>query len=335
MVTIQDVAREANVSPATVSRVLNNSLVVSESKRKQVMDAVEKLGYELPVRTTRSGKHVLLISDVSNAEFSNAFYHSLSASGYQMVQFYNCEGQHTQDDLLMFLQSYPANQIAGIVTYNFVRPLNTPLFELLNKYPVVQIGSSQPFHQTVRVGTHRFQAAYEVTKHLLKKGCKRIAALVAGAGSIREGSSGVTEVLNGYRSALMDYNLTVDPSLIRECDFLVEGAYESVRGFLKETDAVPDAILCPMDTLAVGTMRAVMELGYRIPDDIRIMSLMNDWPAPFLSPSLSTVNYPREAVAKEVVRNLHQMILGEQMHMQQLFVPYTISYRESTEGIAE
>ena len=82
-------------------------------------------------------------------------------------------------------------------------------------------------------------------------------------------------------------------------------------------------------------MRAAEELGYRIPEDIRIMSMMDEWCAPFLTPSMSTVNYPREAVAREAVRNLHQMIQGEELHMQRIFVPYTISYRESTEGRKE
>ena len=327
MVTISDVAREANVSPATVSRVINNSLVVSASKRQRVLEAIEKLGYVLPSRNASAGRLVLVISDVSNADMSNQLYQSLADGGFQMFQFYFCEGPNTQADLQNFLAQMPLQQIAGIILYNFVRDIDESLHRMLDEFPIVQIGCNQAFRRTISLEKNNFQATYEATRHLLELGCKRVAFFSAGV----ENSLSILRhnQINGYRSALLDYGFAPQDWIV-ESDFTVEGCYESTLQLLQRSGERPDGFVCPIDSMAVGCLRAIHDCGLRVPEDISMISLMGSWCSRFLKPSLSSLDFPPETICRETVRQL-QLLIAEPSPVQQtIFLPFSFTFREST-----
>ena len=327
MVTIHDVAREAGVSLATVSRVVNNSLVVSAATRQKVQAAIEKLGYQAPVRAGAGvKKQVLVISDVSDAEGSNSLYQALSALGYQMYVFYNCERKEPDADLLQFLKQQ--NNIAGIILQNFVRPVGEDLFAALNDYPIVQYETRLPFDNTVTLGINHFQAAYDATEHLLSLGCKRI-AFVGGFSDIPTDAGTPRTMINGYRSALLDGNLMPDPALLIECDFTIEGAYEGLRHFLTAGNPA-DGFVVPLDTMALGCLRALREAGLNVPGNMKLISLLGMWCSAFTTPSISSLDQPSEAISQEAARLIDLLISGQPGAGRRISIPHSFTYREST-----
>ncbi len=327
LVTIHDVAREAGVSLATVSRVVNNSLVVSAATRQKVQAAIEKLGYHAPDRAGAwAKKQVLMISDVSDPEGSNSLYQALSALGYQMFVFYNCEREDPDADLLQFLKQQ--NNVAGIILQNFVRPVGEALFAALNSYPIVQYETRLPFDNTVTLGINHFQAAYDATEHLLSLGCRRIA--FAGGSSDIPADAGTTKtMINGYRSALLDGDLMPDPNLIIECDFTIEGAYEGLRDFLAAGKQA-DGLVVPLDTMALGCLRALQEAGQKVPGNLKLISLMGMWCSAFTTPSISSLDQPSEAISQEAARLIDMLISGQPGAGRRVSIPHSFTYREST-----
>ena len=327
MVTIHDVARKAGVSLATVSRVVNNSLVVSEATRKKVQAVIDQLGYQPQVRAGAGvKKQVLVITDVSDADISNALYHALAACGYQMYVFYNCERAEPDADLLQFLQQQSG--IAGIILQNFVRPVGQALFDALNVYPIVQLNTRLPFNNSITLGINHFQAAYDATEHLLSLGCKRI-ALLEPSSDLSADTGAPRSRTNGYRSALLDHDLIPDPALQIDCDFTSEGAYEGMRSFLAAGNQA-DGFVCPLDIMALGCMRAMQDSGLRAPDNGMVISLMGMWCSGFTSPSISSLDYPREAIAQESAKQIDLMISGQPGAGQRISLPHSFTYREST-----
>lgn len=327
MVTINDVAREANVSPATVSRVINNSLVVSASKRQRVLEAVAKLGYVLPTRAATTGRLVLVISDVSNADMSNQLYQSLADGGFQMFQFYFCEGQNTQSDLLHFLTQMPLQQIAGIVLWNFVRGIDEELQQALDEFPIIQIGCNQPFSRTVSLEKNNFDASFDATMHLLEHGCKRI--VFFSSNTDFSPSTVRHHQINGYRSALLDHGFAPQDWIV-ESDFTVEGAYESTLQLLRSEGERPDGFVCPIDSMAMGCLRAIHDSGLRVPEDISLITLLGSWCSRFTTPSLSALDFPPEAICREAVRQLQLLIADPSPTQKTITLPYHFTFREST-----
>ncbi|MBO6054771.1 MAG: LacI family DNA-binding transcriptional regulator [Oscillospiraceae bacterium] len=326
MVTIHDVAREAGVSLATVSRVVNHSLVVSQATREKVLEAIEKVGYQPPVRSGSGRKQILVITDVSDADFSNSLYHSLADLGYQMFVFYNCEQSDPQQDLLRFLQQQSG--ISGIILHNFVRPAGEELFAVLNAYPVVQIDTWLPFDNTVTLGINHFQAAYDATEHLISAGCRKI-VLLGGLFDLPPEAGYPRIMKNGYRSALMDAGQTPDPALAIECDFTIEGVYAGVRSFLAEGNSA-DGFVCAMDTIALGCMRALQDSGLHVPEDAKVISLMSTWCSAFTTPSLTALDYPREALSQELAQQMDLLLSGQPGGGRRIYLPHRFLYREST-----
>ena len=324
MVTTYDIAKAAGVSPATVSRVVNNSPVVSASTRQRVLSAIAALGYQIPVRSSAQ-KQVLVVTDVSNADTSNALYAALSELGYQMVIFYNYE-QSAQGDLLNYLRQLPAGSISGLILHNFVRPVAPTLLEVLNSYPIVQYGSTHPFSCTVCLDLDRTQVSYDAAAALLQRGAKRLACFTGESGGPAQ------QQLNGFRSALLDAELLPEPQLLIESDYTVEGAYESIRSLL-ESGLFPDGIVCPVDTMALGCIRAPQDAGLSIPEDVQVISTMGMWCAPYTRPSISCLDYPVETMAQEAARQLDLLLNGQKGVGQRITLPYSFTFRESTRSL--
>ena len=327
MATLNDVAKLAGVSPATVSRVLNRSVVVSESTRERVLNAAKELSYELPQVSHPSGdKIILVVSDISNPERSQAFYRSIADAGYQMLQFYYCEGPETEQDLFRFLQSYRSLKISGILLDNFVRPIGSALLAELNRYPVVQLSGRCPLDRMISVDLDSYQAGFEATRILIERGAKRI-ALFHSAGSYQIMDQ---QRLNGYYSALNQYGIVPDPSLLLDIDFLAENSFSRISDLIDSGEKLPDAFICPLDFVAITCLQVLTNAGYKVPDQIQLISLKESWNCQFSSPPLTTIEYPIPIVCSEAVSLLQRLIRGEDLRSQHIGFQGVFHMRQST-----
>ncbi len=304
--TIEDVARAAGVSIATVSRVLNNTGKVADATRTRVMGAVGALGYS-PNAAARSlaARRTYTLGLTVHTIDGDYFQHMLqgaedaaSQHGYTLMLYTTRNvkkfrlGRHNADGAIVFADSQADRQLADFYAADF---------------PVVLLHRSSPAGMQMPVVTvENKKGARMMTDHLIENcGRTRIAFL---RGPDDQEDSYWREM--GYRESLAAHEIPFDPALVGRGEFVIEHARETVRGWLR--DRLPiDAIFAGDDESALGAMMALQEKGVRCPADIAVTGFDDIRLAQYLNPPLTTVRAPIEAAAAEAVYQLVKLINGE------------------------
>jgi LacI family transcriptional regulator len=267
--TIRDIARMADVSHTTVSRVLNDDPRVARKTRNRVLKIVEEVGFK-PDPRARSfvlGKSNLLgleVVDISIpfcAELARGIEYQARQQGYNVIF---CSTNEKPELLENFLNLMAEVGVDGLI-FTSAR-LQEPLIEKLvdDKFPLVLINRKMRGETFNYVVLDNFQGAYTITKHLIDMGYKKVAIIDGPLNT----STGL-ERFKGYQQALRDHNIS-----IRQ-DYIVHGPWSKMTGYtaakrLLETKDRPEAIFGASDHLALGVIDAVEEMGLRIPDDVAL-----------------------------------------------------------------
>ncbi len=305
-ITIEDVAERASVSKATVSRVLNGRGGVSEQLRQRVVAAISELGYQPDrsarrLRGTTSEVLGIIIPDIQNPYFTSvvrgiedlAYNHQLN------VLLGNTDDDPRKQDA--YLRVMMAERVAGLILAPSFGIAPEPLQQLAHHgTPIVLIDRSVarlPFDTVV---VDNVQGAYEGTRHLIELGYQRI-GFVGGDLELSPGR----ERHAGYRQALLDGGMAVDPALVQIDHFKIESGQRLTHRLL-ETTPRPDAIFSANNLLSMGVLMALREAGVRVPDDIALVGFDDlPWAAELFSP-LTAVAQPTYEVGQEAVRILLQ-----------------------------
>ncbi|MBP2643537.1 MAG: transcriptional regulator, LacI family [Firmicutes bacterium] len=307
MVTIADVAAMAGVSVATVSRVLNNSYIVSPEKRARVTEAIEALNYKPNVygrnlRRTES-KLILVVCSTVIEEIMNGIQDTAKDLGYDIVLNYTGSRKKSLDSI-KFLQ----NGLVDGVIYSNLFFADEELINISRQFPVVQCGELLDIPNSFLVSNRDEEAAYNIVHHLISQGKKRIGLVTL---SDAEASCHFSkEREKGYIRALTDFNIPYDPELIRRGDMSFEYGLEAANYFLQMKNR-PDAIFCVQDIPAVGCINAIKSAGVAIPDDIAVAGFDNVELAEMCDPPLTTVAQPFYEIGRETMRTLVSLIKGE------------------------
>ncbi|HEX5690133.1 MAG TPA: LacI family DNA-binding transcriptional regulator, partial [Roseiflexaceae bacterium] len=266
-VTIFDVAREAGVSYATVSRVINNKDHVKPAKREAVLEAMAKLGYvaNKHARSLAGGRSRVIGLLVQGLE---------SAYTGEILRGIDLELEAAQYDLMLYTTHRRRTKESAYVAA-ITRGLADGLLLILPRDPGAYLESLQrqrfPYvlidHQGIgeggaAVGSTNWQGGYDATRHLLELGHRRI-GFVTGAMDL--GCS--VDRLAGYRAALAETRIPDDPTLIFNGDFLRPAGLEAGRSLL-DLPEPPTAIFASNDEMAFGVIDAARDRGLRIPDDL-------------------------------------------------------------------
>lgn len=312
MATIVDVANAAQVSVATVSRVLNDSYAVTDEKKRRVMEAIEAVGYQIPARM-KMGKQlnnnksvVLIISSILIESIILPFQKAADELGYRTIVTYY--GSKEQMDGLEQLINTLDSCIAGILLINAAD--NSPEFQaLVSKYPLVQIGEpilqDQPNYV---VYTDEIKMSQDATNYLLKSGCKKIGALMPEPKHLTLFSQ--KKRVQGYYLALLENGLAIDESLVVSTDITIDGGYESTKKLLKEHPDV-DAILGCCDVVSQGAMYAITESGRLEEKRVVLFSMDRNEMWDYIPHSLSYIDPHHDEMAATAARVLHSVICGE------------------------
>lgn len=307
--TIADVAHRAAVSIATVSRVLNGTTPVQADKAERVRLAMQELQF-VPRHAARAlaGQRTntigLLLPEISGAFFPpmlkgiesgahEAGYDLLIHSRKQEGPSRRPLGEHNTDGLLIFTDGLDHRELHRLYAMNF---------------PMVLLHQSPPdsLHIPV-ISIENKDGAMMLVDHLIEAhGRRRIVFLQGPAG--HEDSSWRER---GYREALESHHIDFHPEWIASGGFDDEEAFAAVGQIL--SDGIEfDAIFAGDDDSAIGAMRALQQTGRLIPDDVAVVGF-DDIPfARYLSPALTTVRAPTEAIGREAVRQLVRLMNGEQ-----------------------
>jgi LacI family transcriptional regulator len=312
-ITIYDIAKHLNISATTVSRGLKNHPAINKNTRKKIAEAAHELGYRsnLFASSLRSKRtHTIgVIVPRLNSNFMSSVLAGMedaaSREHYNLIITQSLEKRekekanaHTMfnkrvDGLLISL-AYDTENISHL----------QPFF---NKgIPVVFFDRTYPHSESTSIVIDNFKAAYDITKHLLDKGCKRIMHL--GGNMLRDVYS---ERLRGYKKALQDYRIPFEEKLLYISTLSEQAGIEAAGHILKmKPGSRPDAVFSANDTAAVHCMMRIKSAGIKIPDDIAFAGFNNDPISSIIEPNLTTINYSGFQVGEVAVMNLINHLKG-------------------------
>jgi len=296
MTTMQDVARAAGVSTATVSRVLNGRPDVNPELAARVTATVQELGYRPNgvARTLRrrvASVWGLIVSDVESSYFTSlvrGVEAVARANGYSVVV---CNSQDDPGTEAAYLEVALAEQMAGVII-SPARPDSDISPLLARGVPVVAIDRRLAQGATSAVVVDNVAAARRATLHLLDAGYRRVACVTG-----PEHVSTAVERLRGYRDALHDRGLEADPALERVENYRVDGGRRAVRE-LAALPEPPDALLLANGLLTVGALSALHELGIAVPEEMGVVGFDDSPWAEVTRPPLTTVAQPTDALGR-------------------------------------
>jgi DNA-binding LacI/PurR family transcriptional regulator len=293
--TIYDIARVANVSKSTVSRVLNNQSNISNDARERVLNAIEQLNYQ-PSKLARglsSGfDAILVVSRSTKTTAHNPFFseimHTISAKAEEenfdvIIQTSN----NSDDELKKCISKIKEKMIKGILMLS--SPTNEDFYKHLDAYniPIVVIGKVVGQYKNVfSIDTNNYEDSYNLTQYLIEQGHTEIACIHS---SLEYHVS--KDRLEGYISCLKDHNLPVRREWIFDGGYTVESAYEAVKQFYQLSHR-PSGVFATDDLKVMSLYKIAHEEGITIPDDLSIVGYSNNYFSPFLSPSPTSIEIP-------------------------------------------
>ncbi|AIE61055.1 catabolite control protein A [Bacillus methanolicus] len=329
-VTIYDVAREANVSMATVSRVVNGNPNVKPATRKKVMEVIERLGYRpnavarglASKKTTTVGVIIPDISSTFFAELTRGIEDIATMYKYNIIL---SNSDQNKEKELHLLNTMFGKQVDGIVFMSGnISSEHVEEFEK-SPVPIVLAGSIEETEKIPSVNIDYEQAAYDVVQSFIEKGHKEIAFVI---GPLHEPIN-KEKKLAGYKRALENYGIPFREDLIIEGDYTYDSGIEAIEKLL-EMDARPTAIFVGSDEMALGVIHGAEDKGYKIPDDFEVISSDNTRLTLMVRPQLTTVVQPLYDIGAVAMRLLTKLMNKEEVSDQIVILPHRIEFRRST-----
>jgi len=321
-VSIKDIAKEAGVSPSTVSRALNNHPRISEDTKVYIQQLAQEMGYVPSVIArslvaNRSATIGVAITDLSDPYYVGLMIGIETAAAAHNYQVILSSFYRDPDRELAVIYDFHQRRVDGvIITGSYIE--NTYLAPDNNFFKPIVVINSLTYPYSVAVD--RVKGAQQVVEHLLNLGHRRIAHVT----QLRDGM----ERLDGYRTALENHNIPIDESLIVTCDGGIAGGITAVPELLSNAYP-PTAIFCFNDLTAIGVINALREREYRVPQDISVTGFDDLTMAAYYHPALTTVRQPSQLVGQRAVDMLLQLIKGRKSVEPQLLLPELV-IRKST-----
>lgn len=315
-VTIDDIARIAGVSKATVSRVINdNPKGVGNATRQKVKDVIEQLGYnpsllERGIALARTKSLGLIIPDITNPffpELVKAVEKQATQQGYTVI-LGNTDFSSEKEQI--YLSTFINKRVDGIILTTTSNNIGS-IQHHLKKYniPCVMLDRSLEDllnENSAGVFVDNEYAAFLACEHLLLHGHKKIAFL----GGPQELSTS-HERFKGYAAALYQYNVAYDQQLVCSGDYTMKSGYDAVMTLSKQAIAFT-GIVASNDAMAIGAIRALHQLNVPIPEQVEIIGFDNIEFSEMTDPPLSTIQQPTSDMGKLAVRLLLDLIAGKE-----------------------
>lgn len=326
---IEDVARQAGVSTATVSRVLSGKSNVSDELRERVLETIRELNYRpsrvaRSLRVQRSSIIGLIISDIQNPFFTSVVRAVEDVAQQRQYSVFLCNSDEDFDKELTYIELMLAEHVAGII----VSPTasSNEIYQRLveMRVPIVALDRRVEDVSIDMVVGDNVAAAHTVVNHLIENGFQRIGAVLG----TPDASTGA-ERQQGYVDALREHGLPVLPELVRSGPPRSPNGYALTMELLQQAEP-PDAIFTGNNLLTVGALRAIHELGLRIPEDIGLAAFDEmDWMF-LVKPALTVVMQPTYEMGRLAAEMLLERIADPDRPPQQVVLQPTIKVRESS-----
>lgn len=326
-VTITDVARDAGVSVATVSKVVNGRYGVAASTAARVREVIDQLGYSSSLvarslRSTQTGVIGILVADFEpfSAEVLKGLSAAAAGSGYELLAWSGYSGHELREGW----ERRSLNQLAGTLIDGAVVVTPT-VVDADAGIPVVAVDPHTGPQGLPMIDSDNFHGALTATEHLLGLGHTRIAFLAG-----RPGLQSAEERERGYREALGNAGITFDPELIRVGGYRQETAEGAARELLTLPEP-PTAIFAANDITAIRTMQVAAELGLRVPEDLSVVGFDNVPESALAEPPLTTIEQPLQEMGADAFRLLLALLRGQAETDTHIRLPTRFIERRSTQ----
>lgn len=326
--SIKDVAKEAGVSIATVSRVLNDINIVNEETKKKVQDAIKKLGYRPNIvarslKTQKTSTIAIVIPDISNQ-----FYPEIVRGAEDVANIYNynimlCNTDLDPEKEMEYIRVLKEKMVDGVLYMS--NSLEKNIVELLREYeiPTVLIETIDREKSLPSVTINNEKAAFDAVQYLINKGNKKIAFI----GMHEDSVNAAAYRFEGYKEALVKNGLEVDSSIIHFGGLKASDGYE---GMLKIIDKnTIDSVFCASDEIAMGVINALRDKKIKVPEQVDVVGFGDIYGASIFFPKLTTVYQPMYDMGSVGMRMLIKVINKNPLEEEHYVLEHEVIKRDS------
>jgi LacI family transcriptional regulator len=328
--TIRDIARLAGVSVATVSRVLNDRPDVAPETREAVLRHIRAHNF-----TTNRSARALSVGRTRLVGFTIPYVHGDYFAGIlagatealyeEDLRAVLCPTLHEHDREVTLVDRLMQGTTDGAIVL-LPEETSEELKELqTDHYPFVVVDPRRPLDDDIpTVSAAHWSGAKAATEHLLSLGHARIAALTG-----RRGWAAAEGRIDGYQTALAAAGVPLDPALVVEGDWQIEGGEAQALALLSLPDP-PTAIFAFNDNMAIGALQAARKRGLRVPEDVSVVGFDDTQQSQIVTPALTTVRQPLEEMGRIAVSLLTRLIDGQRVEALKIELATRLVVRGST-----
>ncbi|MDI6619289.1 MAG: LacI family DNA-binding transcriptional regulator [Clostridiales bacterium] len=331
MANIDDVAKLANVSIATVSRVFNNSPYVSEKAKANVLKAAKDLGYEPSIlarslamkKTNTIG---LIVPDISNPYYGGVVRGIEDVCNLYKYNIILCNTDNSKDKEIQYINMLKSRWVDGIIFHSSY--LSDEVYKIFvdSRIPFVLAGRGTKYDVPYVVIDNK-KAAYDATEYLISMGHKNIGIIHGPLEGMRETVDSVDRLM-GYKEAMKKNGLEICDELIREANFKAKSGYDATLEMLK-SGILPDAVFAISDIMAMGAINAIFDFGLKCPEDVSVIGFDNIDISEITRPSLTTVAQPMYDTGATAAKMLIKIIGNEILDKKNIILKHNIVIRNS------
>lgn len=324
--SIVDIAKMANVSIATVSRVLNKTGRYSSETEKKILELVNRYGYTPNVtakslRTNKTQSIGVVVPDITNEFFAKivrSIELSILPQGYSV---FVCDTHENERMETTHLENLIAKNVDGVIYISGKTDATGD--EVSHRIPVVYI-DRRPENAPCIIESDNEQGGFLATEELIRKGCKRIVILqdYHWLSTLRRRSA-------GYVRAHEQYGLTIDPQLQPEDSPGYENAKKLVKKLLHDGISF-DGIFATNDIMALGALHALTEENIKVPEEIKLVGFDDISISAFCEIPITTITQNTEKIGNLCVDSLVRQMQGEKVRRENIVVPVSLHVRKTT-----
>lgn len=310
-VTLADVARRAGVSTQTVSRVVNDNAAVRSETREKVLEAIEQLGYRpnsvaRSLVTNRTMTLGLVVPDIGNPYFSEVVRGAEDTAREFGYHIFLCNTDQMPERELTAIRALEERQVDGIILCSTRIPEAELRKALQSSTPFVLTGREWLEGAVGSVHSDDYQGLRLAIQHLQNSGRCNI-AFAAG----RPGGPGHHRRMRAWYEFIERGELCEDRAIAVPCATTPAGGHEAISKVLRDRPEV-DGVVCFNDLIAIGAVRACVDAGRRVPEDVAVVGMTNIALASLVQPPLTTVDHSKHEIGKQAIAMLVDHLAGRE-----------------------